>query len=510
MNVRTLLVGAIAATLGLAAGHQAIAGERTLIWADAGEPSTIDPATANIDWEIDVTRNVYDELTTYAYADPGKILPSLATSWQNDGTKWTFTLRKGVTFQNGAPFTSADVKASLERMLRLGQGASYLIKDIKSVSAPDPYTVVIETGAPNVYLAANLSHIEILSAADIAAHSGASGDAYFSDHANGTGPYKFVSWKRGAQIELRRNDKWWGHFPKNPYDRIIDRFVTEGANRARGLEGGEFDLANYVPLDDALRISGEKGFHKVEGHYLWVWPTIYLNTKLAPTNNADFRAALVEAFDYDAMKQFFNGLATTPRGVIPSWYPGSPEKDLPVIRRDMAAAKESLKKSGLSNVTMKCVIPSGFPEFAFAATVLQSSAADIGVNVQVAQAPFAEAIDAAHKNKSNCFDIGNANLSPTDVTKFFDAHYVTGGFYNTANYSNPTFDALVKKISTVFDDKQRYELVKQASEIIIGAHIVIWTARPTTVFPEPDHVVGYQVNPTDYTGVRFYQIGAAQ
>jgi peptide/nickel transport system substrate-binding protein len=514
MKKRTVLL--FAAALLTATGTWAVrdgtmaADKSTLVWADAGEPNTIDPAKANIDWELNLTRNIYDELTTYAYDDPAKILPALATSWTNDGTKWTFKLREGVTFHNGAAFTADDVKATIERMLRIGQGQSYLIKDVKSVTVVDPHTVVIETEAPNVYLSANLSHIEIMSAADINGHPGDSGDAYFTDHANGTGAYKFVSWTRGSQIELERNTKWWGHFAENPYDRIIDRFVSESANRARGLEGGEFDLANYVPLDDAIRISKEKGFHAVQGHYLWVWPTIYLNTKLAPTDNPDFRAALVEAFNYSDMIKFSNGLAVTPRGVIPEWYPGSPEKDLPVIKQDLEAAKASLKKSGISNPSMTCVIPSGFPAFSFAATVLQSSAAQIGINVKVEQAPFAEAIDAAHKNKSNCFDIGNANLSPTDVTKFFDAHYVTGGFYNTANYSNPEFDALVKKISTVFDNKQRYELVKKAQEMINEAHIVILTARPTILFDEPDHVTGYHVNPTDYTGVRFYDLGAAK
>jgi ABC-type transport system substrate-binding protein len=515
-NMEVSLMRGFAASLvviaaALAPGQYAAAADKsTLVWADAGEPSTIDPAKANIDWEITVTRNVYDELTTYNYDDPGKILPSLATSWTNDGTKWTFKLRQGVTFHNGAAFTADDVKASLDRMLRLGQGASYLIDNIKTVAVSDPHTVVIETKEPNVYLPANLSHIEILSAADIAAHTGDAGEAYFSDHANGTGPYKFVSWTRGSQIELERNTKWWGTFAPNAYNRIVDRFVAEGANRARGLEGGEFDLANYVPLDEAIRISKEKGFHAVKGHYLWAWPTIYLNTKLAPTDNPDLRAALAKAFDYDAMVQFYNGEAETPHAPIPEWYPGSPEKDLPAVKRDLDGAKAALKKSGLSNPSITCVIPAGFAEFAFAATVLQSSAAEIGINVQVQQAPFAEAIDAAHKNKSNCFDIGNASLSPTDVTKFFAAHYVTGAFFNTANYSNPEFDALNKKIPTVFDDKERFALVKQAEEIVTKANIIIVTARTTTVFPVPDHVAGYRVNPTDYTGVRFYELGAAK
>ncbi len=92
----------------------------------------------------------------------------------------------------------------------------------------------------------------MLSDEDIAKHKDDLGQAWFNENANGTGPYEFVSWTRGTQIELKRNDKWWGKFPEKPFDRVLDRFVTDGANRARGLEGGEFDLANFVPLDEAI------------------------------------------------------------------------------------------------------------------------------------------------------------------------------------------------------------------------------------------------------------------
>ena len=68
---------------------------------------------------------------------------------------------------------------------------------------------------------------------------------------------------------------------------------------------------------------------------------------------------------------------------------------------------------------MKCSIPSGFSEFAFAATVLQASAAQIGINVQIEQLPFVQAIEAIKSNKSNCFVLGNANLSPTESDPVF-------------------------------------------------------------------------------------------
>lgn len=484
----------------------------TLVYADAGEPSTIDPAKANINWELTVTRNVYDRLINFDLTDTGKLEPALATSWEQDGTTWTLKLREGVSFHDGDPFTADDVKATLERYLRIGQGQSYLVDDIKSVTVVDPLTVKIETAAPNVFLAGNLSRIEIMSDEDIAEHAGEpdQGEAHFSEHANGTGPYAFVSWTRGSHIELKRHESWWGGFPEGAFDRVIDRFVGDGANRARGLEGGEYDLANFVPRDDALRIGNSDGFHVVEGNNLWAWPAIYLNMELAPTDNESFREALVRAFDYNAMIQYFQGGAETGRGPIPAWFPGSPEKDAPAITTDLEAAKAALAESGLSGATMKCSVPAGFPEFRFAATVLQSSAQQLGVTVQIEEQPFVQAITAIKENQSHCFVLGNANLSPTDATKFFAAHYLTGGFFNSGKYSNPELDALVAKIPTVADENERYNMLKQAFQTVVDSHYIIWAARPTTVVPVPDRIGGYRIDPAEYINVRFWELHAAQ
>lgn len=482
-------------------------GERTLVFADAGEPSTIDPAIANINWELTITRNVYDHLTTYNSNDPGTILPALATEWTNDGANlWTFKLRQGVKFHDGSDFTAEDVKATIDRMLKIGQGQAYLISSIKEVRVVDDYTVEIETSSPDAFLAANLTHIEIVSADDVAGHAADDGKAWFAEHANGTGPYRFVNWERGSQITLERNADWWGTFPSNPADRVIVRFVGEGSTRARGLEGGEYDLANFVPLDEALRIGKLPGFTTVIDDNLWAWPAIYLNTQLAPTDSLEFRRALVRAYDYGAMLDYYQGTAETPRGPIPHWFPGSPENDLAPIQRDLNAARAALDASGDAGATIKCAVPSGFPEFDFAATVLQSSAQEIGVTVQIEQLPFVQAIEAIKNDQAHCFVLGNANLSPTDATKFFDAHYVTGGFYNSSKYSNPEFDNLVAQIRSEFDATRRYDLLKRASQMIVDTHMIIWAARPKTVVPIPDYISGYVMDPAEYINARFYEL----
>jgi ABC-type transport system substrate-binding protein len=505
---RTLAAALLSASAMLVAMPSNAADSNTLVYAEAAEPATIDPAKVNVNQEMTVARNVYDHLTNFDLDDPSKILPALATEWSRDGTSWTFKLRSGVTFHGGQKFTAEDVKATIERDLKIGQGQSYLVASIDKVTVVDPMTIKIETKQPDVYLAGNLSRIEIMSAEDIKAHAGEgdNGTGYFADHANGTGPYKFVKWNRGSDIVFERNKDWWGKFPDKAFDRVIDKFVTDGATRARGLEGGEYDVANFVPRDEAVRIGTSSGFQIVKGHNLWAWPAIYLNMAAGATANADFREALFKVFDYNAMNQYYGGDSVTPRGPIPSWVPNSPEKDMPEIKQDIEGAKAALQKSGISNPTMTCTIPNSFPEFAFAATVLQASAAQIGINVKVVQQPFVEAISAIKANKSECFVLGNANLSPVDPTKFLSAHYVSGAYYNTEHYNNEKFDALVAKIPTVTDANERRTMLQQASEMIRDSHSIIWAARPDTVVPLPDDIGGYRIDPAEYINVRLWEL----
>ena len=93
----------------------------TFVYADAGEPSTIDPAKANVNFELTITRNVYDRLADFDLNDPSRLLPALATGWKQDGKTWTFKLRDGVKFHDGAAFDATDVKATLDRLLKIGQ-----------------------------------------------------------------------------------------------------------------------------------------------------------------------------------------------------------------------------------------------------------------------------------------------------------------------------------------------------------------------------------------------------
>src|SRR5262249_39826245 len=157
---------------------------------------------------------------------------------------------------------------------------------------------------------------------------------------------------------------WWGKFTAHPVDTFIDRFVVDGTQRFIGLKGGDYQLAAFISTDNALSLDKSK-FHLVVGNNLWAYPNLNFSETQAPTSNADFRAALVAAFDYKAMIAYYKGYASTSNGPIPGWVPGTPNGRLPKIQQDLNKAKSLLQKSGVTNTTFTCLIPTGSPDYPF-------------------------------------------------------------------------------------------------------------------------------------------------
>ena len=151
------------------------------------------------------------------------------------------------------------------------------------------------------------------------------------------------------------------------------------------------------------------------------------------------------AFDYKAMTQFYQTRCPGRRAA--RCRTGSPAAPSRASRRSRRTSRRPRRRwrSRACPAPPEMLGAREFPEFSFAATVLQASAAQIGVTVEIEQRPSSRRSRAIKDNHSNCFVLGNANLSPTDATKFYAAHYLTGGFYNTENTSDPTLEALVKQ-----------------------------------------------------------------
>lgn len=176
--------------------------------------------------------------------------PGLATAWRALGPlEWEFTLRPGVRWHDGQPFTADDVLFSYQRAPNVpGSVASFAgyLRTVTKVEAPDPLTIRITTREPNPNLPLNLASVHIVSR-----HVGATAtnDDYNSGRALvGTGPYRFVSYTPGARIEMRRNDDYWGKPAVWP--AVDYRYVPNPAARTAALLAGDVDVIDKVSVAD--------------------------------------------------------------------------------------------------------------------------------------------------------------------------------------------------------------------------------------------------------------------
>ncbi len=184
-----------------------------------------------------------------------KIGPDLATSWKIvNPTTWEMDLRQGVKFHNGEPFTAETVKFNYDRVLNPAQKSPQRgnHEAIDHVEIIGPYKVRIYTKRPYPVFVERLQNFQMLPEKYVKEK----GDAYIAEHPVGTGPYRFAQWKRGSEIDLARNDDYWG--PKAYIPNARFRVISDVATSVAELLAGNVDIVRYIPTDqmDAINKSG--------------------------------------------------------------------------------------------------------------------------------------------------------------------------------------------------------------------------------------------------------------
>src|SRR5690606_26481626 len=260
---KTILLSALAASFFSLAG---IAQARDLTIALRTEPSSMDPQFHSLTPNTQLSETLFDPLVrTDGNAKP---VASLAESWTVDGDVWIFKLRPNVKFADGSPFAADDVLFTYDRVHKVPNSPSsyaLYLSSIDKVEAVDPLTVKITTKGPSPVLLANLSMVPIMSkknASGPAAEGKTTVELNRGDGLVGTGPYKFVSWKRGAEIVFARNDLYWGEKPV--WDKVIYRPISNSAARVAALLAGDVDLIEDPPTDDLARLKKDPNLHVQE------------------------------------------------------------------------------------------------------------------------------------------------------------------------------------------------------------------------------------------------------
>jgi peptide/nickel transport system substrate-binding protein len=259
-----VVISVLAIALVVSAAEPAKA-ENVLRWASATEALTFDPHSVNHTPTTGANLQVYEPLVDFN--SQYEIEASLAIRWKLiDTTTWQFDLRRGVRFHDGTPFTSEDVVFSLRRAMSSTSDFKDDIAAITAVEAADDHTVRITTAGPNMILPHELCRILIMSRRWAEQHDAllpaAYGEnaTYVEGHANGTGPFKLVSFEPSVGTVMSRNSEWWG-LDQNPHnlDGIVHTVVKDPALRLRALLSGDIDFLSDPPFSSLDEIEGMPG-----------------------------------------------------------------------------------------------------------------------------------------------------------------------------------------------------------------------------------------------------------
>src|SRR5215471_9061365 len=271
-----------------------------------GEPQTLDPMSSTADLVGTIMQHVYELL--YTYDANSNVVPMLAEALptvSKDGLVYTIPLRQGVKFHNGKEMTSADVVASLDRWMQMAPRGKAVAKEVKSIEAKGPYSIVITLNRPYAPLVAHLA-LSNGFAAIMAKDSIASPLTQFV----GTGPYLFKERKPDQYVQLVRFDGYSARKePASGYggkrEALLDelRFIpVPNANtRVEGSLSGQYQFADLLPVESYARIDG-KGNVKAVLTAPFGFPYLVLNTKQGPLANMALRQAVQTALnDADMM-----------------------------------------------------------------------------------------------------------------------------------------------------------------------------------------------------------------
>lgn len=251
--------------------------------------------------------NVFDGLIEYD--NDFKLKPALATSWNvsKDGKTITFKLRQGVKWHDGKPFTSADVKWTVENVWqKIHARNQILYKNVTAVETPDAHTVILRFSEPSLAI---LSSLNSNGAQVLPKHLYEGSDVLTNPYNNkpvGTGPFVFKEWSKGNHIIVERNPEYWDK--GKPYlDRIIFKLIPDAGARAAALESGEVQYGPFspVPLKDAERLAKLPSLKLETRGYGWLSPWLFADLNIDKPHFQDVRVrqAIAHALDLNAISK---------------------------------------------------------------------------------------------------------------------------------------------------------------------------------------------------------------
>ncbi|HHW27140.1 MAG TPA: ABC transporter substrate-binding protein [Firmicutes bacterium] len=478
------------------------------------------PGSFNPDWKTDdpayaINQNIFNKLVTIT--GNFEIKPDLAKSWEisEDGLTYTFYLEEGVKWHDGVPFTSKDVKYTIEA-IQQNKGRMYNeYSAIESVECPDDYTVVFHLSRPD---AALLSFLSWYACFIMPEHIYAGTD-WTTNPANqkpiGTGPFKFVSWKPGESIELEANEEYFKGAPE--IKKLVFKIIPDSSTALQAFKNGEIDIMGSAPpYSEIAALEQDPKVTVLKKDY----PSRYymgFNFAREPLQDLRVRQAIAMAIDRsEILQKAFQGIGAEAWGFFtPNIAWAYNDKDL-APAMDLERAKALLDEAGYKPDANGVRLKLDFVHFTNAqvadmAAILKEQLKKIGVELNIIQLEMSAWTPRIRQDMNFDLTVTNGFHGP-DPHNLYGRIATDGGNRITGTYSNPELDAVLLEAVQVSNQAERAELYKEAQSImaqdlpivpLIEVKSVIVYASDITGHPQSPEGIAAGLTFSNYSLIKF-------
>ncbi len=393
-----------------------------------------------------------------------------------DGLTGTLRVRDGAKFASGEDITAEDLAYTMRRWLG-GPGYTTssrpyfgISDDVDgSIKIVDDRTVEVtfERASAMIDKVLAFTQFGIIDASVAEDNAGEDGWAseYLAKNATASGPYEIAEWVPGQYMELSRSDLTV-YGPEAEMDTVRLQVIPDQSQRLLALKSGEIDIALEMP-PDLLAEAAEDPELKVYSLPSSSLTYLTMHNEMAPLDNPVVREAISLAVPYEALvSTVMQGYGKRAGSPIPEPIEGSLGLEQ-AFETDVEAAKQLLTENGLDGVQVTLTVNAENAQHVQAATFIQDSLRQAGIDVNVQTLPGAE-----YTTRLNAGELQMSINSWYSYGEdpFYQLQFMlgTGAFTNYARYSNPELDELIAQGAASVDPEERAEIARQAQELVIA------------------------------------------
>ncbi|KMK74449.1 glutathione ABC transporter substrate-binding protein [Alkalihalobacillus pseudalcaliphilus] len=478
-----------------------------LIIDEMSDAVSMDPHGSNDATSANVYYNIYETLVVQDMEM--NLQPGLATEWfqdEEDPTRWEFSLREGVKFHDGSDFNADVVKANLDRVLDsdIGSPRAFLYNMITEINILDEYTVEFITEYPYAPLAANLAHnggsmmsAELIQADyDAVENNGRDYGAVINEGPIGTGYFKFENWTPGEELNLTRNEDYWGE--KAKLDGVKFRVISEAATRVANLRTGSSHISHPISPSNIGEVEATPELELIRT------PSVSLsyfgfNMDKEPFDDVRVRQAISMAINKDdIIYGIYEGAGIPAISPVPPSVFGYSD-NVEGLEYNVDRAKELLAEAGYENGFSTTIWTNDSPERYDAAINVQAQLKEIGIDVEIVQREWGAYLSQTTNGEHDMFVLGWSTVTgDADYSMYALFHSSQHGAPGNRTFiANDELDELLEQARRSSDEQERIELYERAQEILVEEAPMIYVHHQEYLLSHRSEVQGLLQTPTD-------------